>query len=115
MNEQEYYRRVDQLVTRMNRMEAMVQQLLLILTSSGADGERTMQMQTILQELRSDPHVHPVGMAGINPGAGTPQERPEIRAIRQELLSGNKMKAILLYRSLYGVGLKEAQDALDAM
>jgi ribosomal protein L7/L12 len=115
MNEQEYYRRVDQLVTRMNRMEAMVQQLLLILTSSGADGERTMQMQTILQELRSDPHVHPVGMAGINPGAGTPQERPEIRAIRQELLSGNKMKAIQLYRGLYGVGVKEAQDALDAM
>jgi len=31
------------------------------------------------------------------------------------LLSGNKLKAIQLYRSLYGVGLKEAQDALDAM
>jgi ribosomal protein L7/L12 len=115
MNEQEYFRRVDQLVTRMNRMETMVQQLLLILTSSRADVEQTLQMQTMLQELRSDPRIHPAGMPGINPGAVTPQERPEIRAIRQELLAGNKMKAIQLYRSLYGVGLKEAQDALDAI
>ena len=83
MNEQEYYRRVDQLVTRVNRMEAMMQALLLRL--------------------------------GINPAELTPPERPEIRAIREALLSGNKMKAIQLYRSLYGVGLKEAQDALDAM
>ena len=83
MNEQEYYRRVDQLVTRMNRMETMMQALLLRL--------------------------------GINPAELTPPERPEIRAIREALLSGNKMKAIQLYRSLYGVSLKEAQDALDAM
>lgn len=81
MNEQEYYRRVDQLVTRMNRMEAMMQALLLHL--------------------------------GINPAELTPPEPPEIGAIRQALLSGNKMKAIQLYRSLYGVGLQEAQDALD--
>ena len=52
---------------------------------------------------------------GINPAELTPQEPPEIRAIREALLSGNKLKAIQLYRSLYGVGLKEAQDALDAM
>ena len=52
---------------------------------------------------------------GINPAELTPPERPEIRAIREALLSGNKMKAIQLYRSLYGVSLKEAQDALDAM
>jgi ribosomal protein L7/L12 len=83
MNEQEYYRRVDQLVTRMNRMEAMVQALL--------------------------------NHLGINPGELTPHEPPEIRAIREALLAGNKMKAIQLYRGLYGVGLKEAQDALDAM
>jgi ribosomal protein L7/L12 len=36
-------------------------------------------------------------------------------AIREALLSGDKMKAIKLYRSVYGVGLKEAQDALDAL
>ena len=36
-------------------------------------------------------------------------------AIREALLSGDKLKAIKLYRSVYGVGLKEAQDALNAM
>ena len=83
MNEQEYYRRVDQLVTRMNRMEAMMQALLIHL--------------------------------GINPAEITPQEPPEIRGIREALRLGDRMKAIKLYRGLYGVGLKEAQDALDAM
>jgi ribosomal protein L7/L12 len=66
-----------------------------------------MQMQTMLQELRLSP--------GINPAAVTSQERPEIGAIRQALLSGDKLKAIKLYRSVYGVGLREAQEALDAM
>ena len=33
----------------------------------------------------------------------------------EALLSGDKIKAIKLYRSIYGVGLKEAKDALDAM
>jgi predicted nucleic-acid-binding Zn-ribbon protein len=55
------------------------------------------------------------GTAGINQVAATPQERPEIRAIREALLLGDKMKAIKLYRSLYGGSMKEAQDALDAM
>jgi len=86
--------------------------LLTTLTTSRAEGERTMQMQTMLQELRPSPGINP---AGIKPPAATPQERPEIRAIREALLSGDKMKAIKLYRSIYGVGLKEAQDALNAM
>jgi hypothetical protein len=55
------------------------------------------------------------GSADSNPVATTPQERPEIRAIREALRLGDKMKAIKLYRSLYGGSLKEAQDALDAM
>jgi ribosomal protein L7/L12 len=96
----------------MNRMETLMQQLLTILTSSRANVERTMQMETMLQELRLDPDIH---TAGINAGAIPPQERPEIRAIRDALLSGDRMKAIRLYRGLYGVGLKEAQDALDTM
>jgi ribosomal protein L7/L12 len=45
----------------------------------------------------------------------TPQEPPETRAIRKALLSGNKINAIKLYRELYGVSLKEAKDAIDAM
>ena len=112
MDDKELARHITSLQARMNRIETLMQQLLLILTSSGADGERTMQMQTMLQELRLSLGSNP---AGSNPAAVTPQERPEIGAIRQALLSGNKMKAIQLYRSLYGVSLKEAQDALDAM
>jgi ribosomal protein L7/L12 len=96
----------------MDRMETLMQQLLTILTSSRADVERTMQMETMLQELRLGPNIH---TAGINPGAVPPQERPEIGAIREALRLGDKMKAIKLYRSLYGVSLKEAQEALDAM
>ena len=83
MNELEYFRRVDQLVTRMNRMEAMMQQLLIRLN--------------------------------IDPVELTPPEPPEIKAIRDALRSGDKMKAIKLYRSLYNVGLQEAQDAINAM
>jgi ribosomal protein L7/L12 len=112
MDDKELARHITSLQARMNRIEALMQQLLTIQTTSGAHADHIMKMQTMLQELRGGPDINP---AGINPGAGAPQERPEIRAIRQELLSGNKMKAILLYRSLYGVGLKEAQDALDAM
>jgi len=61
------------------------------------------------------PGDHKGPPAGINPVAATPQERPEIRAIREALLLGDKMKAIKLYRSLYGGSMKEAQDALDTM
>jgi large subunit ribosomal protein L7/L12 len=81
--EQEYYKRVIQLETRMQRMEAMMQALLIRL--------------------------------GIDPAEVTPQDPPETRAIREALLSGNKIQAIKLYRYLYGVGLKEAKDAIDAM
>ena len=85
--EQEYYRRMVQLEARMRRMEAMLQALL----------------------VRLD----------IDPAEVTPQELPEIRAnhdaIYAALLVGNKIKAIKLYRELYGVGLKEAKDAIDEM
>jgi ribosomal protein L7/L12 len=112
MDDQELARHITSLQARMNRMETLMQQLLTILTTSRADGEQTMLMQTMLQELRLSPGIH---TAGSNPAAVTPQERPEIGAIRQALLSGDKLKAIKLYRSVYGVGLREAQEALDAM
>lgn len=83
MNEQELYRQVSQLTTRMNRMEGMMQQLLLRLN--------------------------------IDPAELTPPEPPEIRAIRDALRAGDKLKAIKLYRSLYNVDLQEAQNAINAM
>jgi ribosomal protein L7/L12 len=52
---------------------------------------------------------------GIDSAEVTPQEPPETRAIREALLSGHKIKAIKLYRELYGVSLKEGKDAIDAM
>ena len=52
---------------------------------------------------------------GIDPAEVTPQEPPETGAIREALLAGHKIHAIKIYRSLYGVGLKEAKDAIDAM
>ena len=52
---------------------------------------------------------------GIDPEEVTPPEPPENRAIREALLAGNKIHAIKLYRSLYGVSLKDAKDAIDAM
>lgn len=36
-------------------------------------------------------------------------------AIREALMAGNKILAIKIYREQYGVGLKEAKDAIDAM
>ena len=100
MNDQEY---ITALENRIYRMETTMQKLLTILTTSGAEYQRTMQMQTLLQDLHIDP-------ANI-----TPQKPPEIGAIREALLSGDKIKAIKLYRSLYGVGLQEARNAIDAM
>ena len=82
-------------------MERLMRQLLTMLSTGASTGER-IQIQNMLQELRGNPEI-------------SPQERPEMGAIREALLSGDRMKAIKLYRSVYGVGLKEAQDALDAM
>jgi ribosomal protein L7/L12 len=52
---------------------------------------------------------------GIDPAEVTPPEPPENRAICEALLSGHKILAIKLYRELYGGGLKDAKDAIDAM
>ncbi len=81
------HKRVVHLEARMSRMEALMQALL----------------------LRLD-----IDLAEV-----IPPELPEFRApsddIHAALLAGNKIKAIKLYRELYGVGLKEAKDAIDDM
>ena len=91
MDEQEYARRITSLGARMNRMETMMQEVLIHLG------------------------IHTRGTAGINPVAVSPEERPEIPGIREALLSGDRMTAIKLYRSAYGVSMKEAIEALNAM
>ncbi len=52
---------------------------------------------------------------GVDLAEFIPQEPSEIIAIREALLLGDKITAIKLYRSFYGVGLKEGKDAIDAM
>jgi len=86
MDEQELARRITSLGARMNRMETMMQEVLIHLG------------------------IHTRGTSGINPVAVPPEERPEIGAIREALLSGDKMTAVKLYRSIYGVSMKEALD-----
>jgi ribosomal protein L7/L12 len=72
---------------------------------------RIARIETALQTL--------ILRLGINPAEIIPQESPEVRAIRDAvraaLMAGDKVKAIRLYRDYYGVGLKEAQDALATM
>ena len=101
MNDQELSRYITSLQARLNRMETLMGQVLNLLSTGASTGERT-QIQHMLQQLRGNPAV-------------SPQERPEMGAIRAALLAGDRMKALKFYRSAYGVGLKEAQDALDAL
>ncbi len=104
-------------------MEGMMEQLLTILSTSGAEVDRLTHMQAMLQELRGSPDFQARSMAAA-PGGYPPQmagaypqqqERPEINAIREAMLAGNKMKAIQLYRSLYNVDLKTAMTAVDSL
>ncbi len=84
--EQEYYNRLAQLEDRIEQMEAVMQALFIRLGINPAE-------------------LVARGMSGP----------AEMGAIREALLSGNKINAIKIYRSIYGVGLKEAKDAIDAM
>jgi len=102
-------RRIASLEAKVIRLEAILVQLLTLLETSGQAVERTMHMQAMLQHMSLSPDT---SMAGINSGAVTPQERPEMEAIRQALLSGDRLKALALYRSVYGGSLKEAEAAL---
>jgi large subunit ribosomal protein L7/L12 len=68
---------------------------------------RMRQMEATIQALCT--HLD------IDPAEFIPAESPETMAtpIRAALLAGNKIQAIKLYREYYGVGLKEAKDAID--
>ncbi|GHO99742.1 hypothetical protein KSF_097900 [Reticulibacter mediterranei] len=108
MDEQEIVRRITSLEARMYRIERLTQQLLMTMTSSQTHIDQVRHVQDILRELRNDPdnfHMEPISL----------QERPEMVAIRQALLAGNKIQAIKLYRQLYGVSLKDATDAINSM
>ncbi|HEY0753530.1 MAG TPA: hypothetical protein VGD98_06175 [Ktedonobacteraceae bacterium] len=75
MNEQDIVRQITSLQAGMNRMEALMQQLLLTMTSSGAHVEQTAQMQNMLQELRSGGSDGYAGASYAQPFGQ--QERPD--------------------------------------
>jgi ribosomal protein L7/L12 len=76
--------------SRLNRLEA-----------------RMRQMEEAIQAL--------CAVLRIDPAAVLPQMEQQSQAISNALMAGNKILAIKLYREQYGVGLKEAKDAIDAM
>jgi ribosomal protein L7/L12 len=105
-------RRIAALEVRIKQMERLMQQLLYTLMSSNSQVDQIRRMETMLQELRGSSDN---SRAAASPLSAAQQERPEMAAIRQALQTGNKLKAIQLYRSAFNAGLKEAQDAIDAM
>jgi ribosomal protein L7/L12 len=65
------------------------------------------QMETAMQAL--------LIRLGIDPAEVMPRMEQQNQAIWDALLAGDKILAIKLYREEYGIGLKEAKDAVDAM
>ena len=100
------------LEARVTWIERLLQQVLYTLMSSNSHMDQLKRLETLLQELRGSSETH---TAAANLVTGAQQQRPEMAAIRQALLSGNKLKAIQLYRSAFHAGLNEAQDAIDAL
>jgi hypothetical protein len=89
-------RRIASLEAKVIRLEVILVQLLTLLETSGAAVERTMHMHTMLQQMHLSPDT-------------------SMEAIRQALLSGDTLKAITLYRRVYGGSLKEAEAALGLL
>lgn len=75
--------------------------ILVTASQSAQDRQRLVRIERKLDRI----------LAQLVPLDG-PEIPPEIRA---ELLAGNKIKAIKLYREQYSVGLKEAKDAVEHM
>jgi ribosomal protein L7/L12 len=118
MSFEEHSRQLNILHTRLLRMEAMMQQLLTILsTSHDSIGQQT-QFQRLQQELSGSANPYPAGAAPY-PAAmlqeRAAQESTQMQAIHDAMMAGDKIKAIKLYRELYGVDFKTAQDALSKM
>lgn len=116
---QKHAGRLFSLEARMNRIEAMIQQLLTILSTSHDSVGQMTQLQLLQQQLQGNPNNYATGPAGFGSAGVTPgapaQEPPQLQAIRAAMMAGDKIKAIRLYRELYGVDMKTAQDALSRM
>jgi len=107
-------RYITALEVRVGKLESIVQRLLSIQTMTQSNADELMQMRALLAELNGNGNAG-ASADGGNWATATPPERPEMQAIREALREGNKMKAIALYRSAFGVTLQGAQAAIDAM
>lgn len=93
-------------------METMMEQLLSILSTSGSEMQKVQQMQTMLQELHSAQGIRATHTGGVSQPADAPPERSLNGAIQEALQKGDNLKAIKLYRELYGSTLQGAAEAL---
>ena len=55
-----------------------------------------------------------VGMVGLKVEASTGSREPDWESIEEQLIAGNKIEAIKLFREQTGADLKQAKDAVDA-
>lgn len=93
-------------------MENMMEQLLSILSTSGSEMQKAQQMQTMLQELRGGQGLRATHTVSASQSAAAPPGQPLNEAIQAALQKGDNLKAIKLYRELYGVSLQGAAEAL---
>ncbi len=68
---------------------------------------RMQRMEAMMQALLTRLNINPETLVSMDTSRNEP--------VRQAVLAGNKILAIKIYRELYGVDLKQAKDAIDAI
>lgn len=81
---------------------------------NGEESARLNRLETRVRQLEAAMQ-EALTRLGIDPAEFMPQQSQDNQVIWNALMTGNKILAVKLYREQYGVGLKEAKDAVDAM
>lgn len=74
--------------------------------------ERLTHLESRMRRIESMMQVLLMRL-GINPAEIEAQSPPLPPAIQDALRAGDRLKAIKLYREMYGAGLEEAQRAIE--
>jgi ribosomal protein L7/L12 len=80
----------------------------------GQEYEQLIQLEIRMQRMEAMMQAL-LTRLDINPETLAPVETSRIEPVRQAVLAGNIINAIKIYRELYGVGLKQAKDAVEAI
>ena len=80
----------------------------------GQEYERLIQLEIRMQRMEAMMQAL-LTRLDINPDTLRPIETSRNEPVRQAVLAGNKILAIKIYREIYGVGLKQAKDAIDTI